>query len=728
MAGLYHMLGCVAAPLVAPESLLLLLLAAGWRQCGLPLARRWLGRGAAGQAAALPLGWLLTVFIAWWAVQVSGGAILWTGLTLWISLLLVSGFAWWFWPTLTRVNPAARRAELIVDILFLAGFWLGVSLRLGAPAIVGQEKFMDLAMLGSCMTGRSLPPADPWLYTGAINYYYGGYLLMSAAGKMLNLSPEIFYNLAFGMIVGLVFQAAFALSYQLCRRAGWALLGMVTIALSGNLAPVVGHVRHWLGAGTAGMDWNHFVWGPSRVIVDGPPGGPFGETINEFPFFSWIVGDLHPHVMAAPFVLLLLLAITRSKWWLIGWLLGWLGFINGFDLISMAWVALVVALVFARRGGAWRAGLHWVGALLMAGLAFAPFYLQFHPPVQSPPMGLADFHSGLGEFLTVWGVHLWGVVALLVAECGRRAKRDSWRQWAPWLAVALAGGCCLAWCGLLVSGLLVALGILILRLPSAESPRFTRGRLALTLAFVSMAILLGCELVYVRDSYGHPLQRMNTLFKFYYPCWLMLGATLPFGLQVLARSRALGRRVKIALVALGAVLVLVAMEYPLAVGGQRLRLPFADQRITLDGMEWLRRETPADASAIDWLRAHGRPNEVVLEAVGDPYTTHARVATYTPLRAVMGWPNHEWIWRGNLPAELPADVERMFGEADFETVRPLLERYHVDYVFIGSLEHRRYPAVGLAKFERNMKPVYRDDAGAVEIFRVSPPTPSVVTW
>ena len=45
-------------------------------------------------------------------------------------------------------------------------------------------------------------------------------------------------------------------------------------------------------------------WRASRVISDFDLRGAFQEIIDEFPFFSFLLGDLHPHVLAIPFNLL----------------------------------------------------------------------------------------------------------------------------------------------------------------------------------------------------------------------------------------------------------------------------------------------------------------------------------------------------------------------------------------------------------------------------------------
>ena len=71
----------------------------------------------------------------------------------------------------------------------------------------------------------------------------------------------------------------------------------------------------WIGvdgltASSAGSTWypsEHYWWfRDTRVINTFVGGQGVDYTITEFPFFSFLLGDLHPHVMSLPFVLLAL--------------------------------------------------------------------------------------------------------------------------------------------------------------------------------------------------------------------------------------------------------------------------------------------------------------------------------------------------------------------------------------------------------------------------------------
>src|SRR5262249_22479505 len=118
----------------------------------------------------------------------------------------------------------------------------------------------------------------------------GALLPQARAASGTRLDPAAF---AFGLLGGALTMMVGNLTavFELIAARGWgsevfwAAVGVKGLGpvLSPTFLPVEGG---W---------W----WRSSRVIPNIPPDG-----ITEFPYFSFLLGDLHPHYMAIPFVLL----------------------------------------------------------------------------------------------------------------------------------------------------------------------------------------------------------------------------------------------------------------------------------------------------------------------------------------------------------------------------------------------------------------------------------------
>jgi len=130
-----------------------------------------------------------------------------------------------------------------------------------------------------------------------------------------------------------------------------------------------------------------------------------------------------------------------------------------------------------------------------------------------------------------------------------------------------------------------------------------------------------------------------------------------------------------------------------------------------------------DASEWLWHEVRGTP--VILEAVGDSYTGYGRVSSRTGLPTVLGWPWHEQLWRGSLAPQAgrKEDVALAYTTTDPEEAKAILERYAVEYVYVGSLERLQYGEVGMAKFASFMDVAYQNEH--VIIYRMPKEEPSV---
>jgi uncharacterized membrane protein len=114
----------------------------------------------------------------------------------------------------------------------------------------------------------------------------------------------------------------------------------------------------------------------------------------------------------------------------------------------------------------------------------------------------------------------------------------------------------------------------------------------------------------------------------------------------------------------------------------------------LNGLAWMQRDAPGDRAAVEWLRTHALDGAVLAEATGNAYTDYSRIGGATGLPTVLGWDNHEDLWRGGAAAaEIQGrrrDLRLLYTAEDADSVFAMLHRYRVRYVFVGSFEHRDF--------------------------------------
>ncbi len=221
--------------------------------------------------------------------------------------------------------------------------------------------------------------------------------------------------------------------------------------------------------------------------------------------------------------------------------------------------------------------------------------------------------------------------------------------------------------------------------------------------------------MYLKDSYGTNLQRMNTIFKFYHQAWPLLaigGAVFAGRAWSIAGRRRLGVRL-----ALGTAAFL-ALLWPVNAAVSRIRQQ--DGPWTLDAQVALARRSPADAAAIAWLTKNAPRGSVVLEATGDPYTEFARISSHTGIPTVLGWANHEGLWRGS-DAEIGERIGRIqafYTTPDLGSALDTLRKYGVTHVVVGDMERRTYPGADAVARMPFLAPVL---TGETAVYAVAPP-------
>ena len=806
----------------------------------LPLALRLFGAlPDRGYAFAKSLGILLVGVLLWLGTSYgilrneAGGA--WLALALVAVLGAVAGreqiAQLWkerrlpFAGGVLSLSKGGWRYLLGVEALFLVAFALWTLVRAYDPAINHTEQPMDLMFMNGIWSSPTWPPRDPWLAGYAISYYYFGYWLLTTLAHLSGQTPEIAYNLGQACWFGLLLLGAFGVGYNLLAAdsgrqtadggqkfalsaAVGGLLSAVAIGITGNLQGIL----EWLYAQGVGIDglarffdvrnfpaearltklWyiddGWWWWRSSRVLADRTLLGDHIEVIDEFPIFSYILGDNHPHVLAMPFVLLVVaLALnlflgrreegrtggreeeTQNTQYPIRDLLalipfGWPGllllvvaaggliFLNTWDFPPY-WLLLTLCVLWVGRRvyGAGRA--LWMAAGLAATLLVGALlvYLPYFLTAQSQAGGvLPNFFNPthLPQFLLMFGHFLLGLGSLILLAW--RNRPPSFRLLATVAAVVLGlpilflvGSLAIAnateagrsllermplapemtsypaaiaalwlarpWTFLLLGGLTALVAALLWQRftndETTPSPAAGEGRggvlslskgggsdattFVLLLALIGLLLVYAPEFVYLRDNFG---SRMNTVFKFYYQGWLLLGLAAVFGI---VRSWQAGRGSRpLAAPILGAsalLLICAALIYS-AAGVYSKAGHFANPAPTLNGLAYV---GEAELAVVDWLRANTKPDDLVLEGKGASYRAEtARLSAASGRATLLGWDGHESQWRGEAYGQMaqgrPEALEGVYRNSSLEQLRAVLEQWQIAYVVVGPAERTQY--------------------------------------
>jgi YYY domain-containing protein len=452
-----------------------------------------------GFSLARALGILVWGYVFWMMgslgiIQNDGG-----GLLLALALLIVLSILASWKMIVNTLRARCRQSSIIswlksnlrllitVEVLFFLAFAAWAFVRASNPNIetAGGEKTMELAFINAILRSPTFPPHDPWLSGYAISYYYFGYVMTAMLARATGTLGSVAHNLMSALIFALSFIGAYGILYNLLalwrnrqlsivnRKSsiGLPLLGPLFLLFVSNLEGflVVLHRKglfwtwgtdgkatssfwSWLGIlqmsdppSHPGLfpDQFNWWWRASRVIQDLDLAKNSTEIIDEFPAFSYLLGDLHPHVLAMPFGLLAI-AVALNLF-LGGWkgetnlyfyrlpvrlsglffgalILGGLAFLNTWDILTgFALVAGAYVLARALEGGWTWKRLEDLFAFsvptgLLAILLYLPFYAGFSsqaggvlPNLVSPTRGAQSWVMFAPLFLALMAylVYLW---------------------------------------------------------------------------------------------------------------------------------------------------------------------------------------------------------------------------------------------------------------------------------------------------------------------------------
>ncbi len=438
-------------------------------------------------------GYVFWLFASFGIAQNDIGGIL-------LALALLVGISAWIFVNRRSeiVNFLRSNLPLVftTEILFLVAFGFMAFVRSANSELASTEKPMELAFISGIMRSPSFPPQDPWLSGYAISYYYFGYVITAMLARLTGIPGSMAHNLMTSLVFALGALGSYGILYNLLtkvREDGTvsklnnsvsALLAPLFLLLVSNFGTLLEVLYQrglfwsedstfwkWLNS----IDRSNFIWLPNTTTfnfwtwldikdLSSPPLEPFPwmpvrhwwwwrssrvmqdydmlhnplEVIDEFPFFSFLLGDLHPHVLAIPFALLAIavalhiflggwrgqinlfrarLHINPEGFFFSALVLGGLAFLNTWDILVAA-TLIVLAYVFMRaREDGWSWGrLEDLFLLsLPLGITSVLFYLPFYLGFSSQAGGLLPSVMYPSRGAHLWA--MWGTLLIPIYAC-----------------------------------------------------------------------------------------------------------------------------------------------------------------------------------------------------------------------------------------------------------------------------------------------------------------------
>lgn len=571
------------------------------------------------------------------------------------------------------------RIFIIQELFFLIILTVWSFIRGFAPNIDGLEKYMDWGFINSSLRSTFFPPQDMWFANSSINYYYFGHLVFALITKISQIPSSITYNLSIATVCGLTFLSSFSLTSNFIASISSkinfkkiiliGILSSLLLTFGGNLHPLYKIIKsnliqnHHLDLSQKAINQSiSSYWYPDATRFIGHDPDTQDKTIHEFPIYSFVVSDLHGHMNDIPFVIFFLsclLTVFLSKKFRKNYLWTILfGFVLAINYMTNAWDFAIYGLFFAifLMIKNWHDfGINGLiktfisgGLVIICWYLFSlPFSLNFTPMMEG--IMISDGHSPFYQLFILYGGFWIICFPFLVHFFFIKQKKIS---------------------DFFVFSLIITATILII-IP---------------------------ELIYIKDIYIYEHRRANTMFKLVYQAFIMYSLSSGFVLYRLSqmvRSKIFTSIYKIFFI----IVFTIQIIYPYFAIKSFYGLK---NYYGLDGLNYLENIYPDNFAAIKWINQNIKGQPVMLEAVGDSYTTFNHVSIATGLPTVQGWIVHEWLWRGGYdqPAARQQEVSIVYESSNLDEIKQIIKKYNIKYIFIGAKEYEKYPKIDIKKFEK----------------------------
>jgi len=660
--------------------------------------------------------------------------------------------------TIHAVLPAFDEKKLFsavtTELLFLLAFVFWCYIKGYKPEAYGStEKFTDLGIMTAILRADYMPAEDVWFSGESINYYYLGQYMIVYITRIARTTVYYGYNLGLMMLAAFCMTLPYTIVYNLVKNADipvlvqWAtknakklinrfrlssfcgacgvLAGLAVTITASMHYPLYKHILPYL-AGLRGEEMDNSYWFPNPTRYIGHNPETSDKTIHEFPSYSFILGDLHAHVINIMFVMTVLgilfafLLYRRKKMLdvrdraamddvvikdhlfhpailVVSFFVGLFQTTNFWDfpiyfVVSGAIILFSNAVIcrFKLKDTMIMTGLHAVIVLVIGQLVALPFTISFKSITKG--INIPPSNTPLYQLLVLWALPVICLVIYIIYHYNFLRQNQR------------------------------IVNVKLIQRKNSRKRKHINAKpdekevksyllqfirelnvsdlFAITIGLCAFGLVIIPELIYVVDIYSGDYKRANTMFKLTYQAYIMFGIAMSFMIPRLLLS---ARKTWYKVVA---TIMLVCLIWTTGYLGEAFYDWFGigdkgrdTGYITLDSAAFLKNEFYEDYLAINWLNENVKGVSVVLEANGYAYTYYQRVSTITGLPTVLGWETQEWLWRSyeseflEMPPsqiERRDDIETIYTSDSYDEVKALLKKYDVGYIYVGGLEREKF--------------------------------------
>ncbi len=605
------------------------------------------------------------------------------------------------------------------ELIFFTILLIAVFIRGFKPEAYGTEKFMDYGFMTSMMRTDFMPPEDFWFAGEGINYYYVGQFIATFLSKLSFVPVTHGYNLMLMTIAAFSFVIPYTLVYNIAKNlfkeknikvkysphiAG--IISGAAVSLAGNMHFsifyfVIPTIQEMLGIEPS----NYWFSNSTRYIGYHPETAD--KTIHEFPSYSFILGDLHAHVLNIIFVLTLIgvlyawlidykkLDFTNykdrklldflkdaldPKVLLVGFLIGLFHMTNFWDFpiyIVVAGGTIVFSLI---RNYSFTkitfllSSINAIVIIVVAELVALPFIVSFDQI--STNILLTSNRTPFYQLLILWGLPIIVVCGFLVELVQTYKIIKKLRQ---------SNANRNIYSKLVKKNFLKADVVLFFKTMTLSD------LFVLIIGLCAIGLVFIPELIYVEDIYSGDFKRANTMFKLTYQAFIMFGISSGYIFIKFFKAKKFLWQKKFNIVCF-ALFVSTLIYFPVAVEDWYGNVTKVQNYKGLDASAFLKDTMAEDYHAINWINENIKDKSVILEANGDSYTDYQRISVFTGHSTVLGWYVHEWLWRGDTSVleQRASDIETIYKSDNQDEVMDLINKYNIDYIYVGKLEKEKF--------------------------------------